>query len=39
MEDSCERLMQSDDVREFYLGQKDEGVRGKRRWKRRKTWR
>jgi branched-chain amino acid transport system ATP-binding protein len=39
MEDSCERLMQSEDVQEFYLGMKDEGVRGRRRWKRRKTWR
>ena len=24
---------------EFYLGIKDEGVRGRRRWKQRKTWR
>jgi branched-chain amino acid transport system ATP-binding protein len=39
MEDRCEQLMQSKDVREFYLGMKDDGVRGKRRWKRRKTWR
>jgi len=39
MEDSCEQLMQSKDVQEFYLGMKEEGVRGKRRWKRRKTWR
>lgn len=39
MEDTCERLMQSEDVQEFYLGVKDEGVRGRRRWKRRKTWR
>ncbi|HEX5515637.1 MAG TPA: ABC transporter ATP-binding protein [Gammaproteobacteria bacterium] len=39
MEDRCEQLLQSKDVREFYLGMKDDGVRGKRRWKRRKTWR
>jgi branched-chain amino acid transport system ATP-binding protein len=39
MEDDCEQLMQSQDVREFYLGIKDSGVRGQRRWKRRKTWR
>jgi len=39
MEDSCANLMKSDDVKEFYLGIKDEGARGKRRWKRKKTWR
>lgn len=39
MEDSCENLMASDDIKEFYMGIKDEGVRGKRRWKKRKTWR
>jgi branched-chain amino acid transport system ATP-binding protein len=27
------------DIREFYLGVKEQGVRGQRRWKRRKTWR
>ena len=39
MEDTCERLAGASDIREFYLGMKDEGVRGRRRWKRRKTWR
>ncbi len=39
MEDTCERLLEKDDIKEFYLGQKEEGVRGKRRWKKRKTWR
>lgn len=39
MEDSCERLMQSTDVQEFYLGMKEQGVRDVRRWKQRKTWR
>ncbi len=39
MEDTCERLKASDDVQEFYLGMRDEGVRGGRRWKKRKTWR
>jgi branched-chain amino acid transport system ATP-binding protein len=39
MEDSCERLMQKDDIREFYLGMHAAGVRGERRWKRKKTWR
>ncbi|HEX7970512.1 MAG TPA: ABC transporter ATP-binding protein [Stellaceae bacterium] len=39
MADTCERLMRSKDIQEFYLGAKDEGARGERRWKRRKTWR
>jgi len=39
MEDTCEKLMVSEDIKEFYMGIKDEGIRGKRRWKKRKTWR
>ena len=39
MEDTCEKLSQAADIQEFYLGVKDEGVRGRRRWKQRKTWR
>ena len=39
MEDSCARLKDAQDIQEFYLGMKDEGVRGRRRWKQRKTWR
>lgn len=39
MEDTTERLKQATDIQEFYLGMKDEGVRGGRRWKQRKTWR
>ena len=39
MEDTCENLMASDDIKEFYMGIKEEGVRGRRRWKKRKTWR
>jgi len=39
MEDTCERLLQKDDIREFYLGLKEQSVRGTRRWKRKKTWR
>ena len=39
MEDSSDRLSQSTDVQEFYLGMKAGGVRGRRRWKKRKTWR
>ena len=39
MEDTCERLKNTTDIQEFYLGMKDQGVRGRRRWKQRKTWR
>ena len=39
MEDSCERLLMKDDIREFYLGMKAAGVRGERRWKKKKQWR
>ena len=39
MEDSCERLREKDDIKEFYLGMKEAGARGERRWKRKKTWR
>jgi branched-chain amino acid transport system ATP-binding protein len=39
MEDTCGRLLEKDDIKEFYLGVKDAGVRGTRRWKRKKTWR
>ncbi len=39
MADACARLLEKDDIKEFYLGIKDHGVRGKRRWKKRKTWR
>ena len=39
LEDSCAALREKDDVKEFYLGMKDAGVRGERRWKKKKTWR
>ncbi|MDP9894740.1 branched-chain amino acid transport system ATP-binding protein [Variovorax boronicumulans] len=39
MEDSCERLREKEDIKEFYLGVKDDGVRGERRWKKKKNWR
>jgi len=39
MEDTCERLREKDDIREFYLGAKAAGGRAERRWKKRKTWR
>jgi branched-chain amino acid transport system ATP-binding protein len=39
MADTCDRLMRSKDIQEFYLGAKESGARGERRWKKRKTWR
>lgn len=39
MEDTCARLREKDDIREFYLGMKDDGQRGERRWKKKKNWR
>jgi ABC-type hemin transport system ATPase subunit len=36
--DQCSKLMQTDAIKEFYLGQKDTGVRGQRRWKRKRMW-
>jgi branched-chain amino acid transport system ATP-binding protein len=39
MEDTCAALREKDDVKEFYLGMKEAGVRGERRWKKKKTWR
>ena len=39
MEDHCDKLREKDDIKEFYLGMKDAGVRGERRWKKKKTWR
>ena len=39
MNDTCERLMHSKDIQEFYLGAKEAGARGERRWKKKKTWR
>jgi branched-chain amino acid transport system ATP-binding protein len=39
MEDRCARLIEKEDIKEFYLGVRDAGTRGTRRWKKRKTWR
>ena len=39
MDDTCERLREKDDIKEFYLGMKQAGARGQRRWKKKKTWR
>jgi len=39
MEDTTANLLEKEDIKEFYLGMQDHGVRGTRRWKKRKTWR
>jgi len=39
MDGPSDKLLESEDIKEFYLGKKDEGIRGRRRWKKRKTWR
>jgi len=39
MEDSCDRLLEKEDIKEFYLGMKAASIRGTRRWKKKKTWR
>ena len=39
MEDICAKLREKDDIKEFYLGMKETGVRGDRRWKKKKNWR
>ena len=39
MEDDCATLRETEDIKEFYLGMKETGVRGERRWKKKKTWR
>ncbi len=39
MQDTCDALREKDDIKEFYLGMKETGVRGERRWKKKKTWR
>ena len=39
MEDACARLLEKEDIKEFYLGIKESSVRGTRHWKRKKTWR
>ncbi len=39
MEDTCAALLEKEDIKEFYLGKKETGVRGTRRWKKTKNWR
>ena len=38
IEDHCATLLGRDDIKEFYLGQKEVGARGQRRWKKRRLW-
>jgi branched-chain amino acid transport system ATP-binding protein len=39
MHDTCAVLREKDDIKEFYLGVKEAGVREGRRWKKKKQWR
>jgi branched-chain amino acid transport system ATP-binding protein len=39
LEGTSTTLRDNPDVKEFYLGHRDAGVRGQRRWKRKKRWR
>jgi branched-chain amino acid transport system ATP-binding protein len=39
LDGSAERLRGNEDIKEFYLGLRDAGIRGVRRWKRKKQWR
>ena len=39
MDDTCDALLANEDVKEFYLGIKEDSVRGTRRWKKKKKWR
>jgi branched-chain amino acid transport system ATP-binding protein len=39
MHDTCAALREKDDIREFYLGVKQDGAREGQRWKKKKTWR
>lgn len=40
MDDKCKNLLANEDIREFYLGIREEGeISGQRRYKRKKRWR
>ena len=39
MHDTCAALREKDDIKEFYLGVRETGVREGRRWKKKKQWR
>jgi branched-chain amino acid transport system ATP-binding protein len=38
LEGPTRELVDNPDVKEFYLGLANRGVRGERRWKRKKMW-
>ena len=38
LEGSRESLLGHSDIQEFYLGGRDQGLRGRKRWKRKKSW-
>jgi branched-chain amino acid transport system ATP-binding protein len=38
MSDLAANLLESDIVRESYLGQKEAGIRGQRRWRKKRLW-
>ena len=39
MQDTRERLLEKEDIKEFYLGMSADNVRGEKRWKKKKQWR
>src|SRR5690606_27360002 len=39
MDDTCARLREKEDIKEFYLGNSNHDGRPPKRWKRKKTWR
>jgi branched-chain amino acid transport system ATP-binding protein len=39
MADTGRSLMENEDVKEFYLGIKEQGIRASKRWRRKKKWR
>ena len=39
MEGNSSELLDKEDIKEFYLGQQDAGIRGEKRWKKKKMWR
>lgn len=39
MDGTAKRLMESEDIKTFYLGHQEVGERSEKRWKKKKTWR
>ena len=38
LEGTRAELLDNQDIQEFYLGGRNQGIRGRKRWKKRKTW-